>query len=318
MGRNQRDLNNTIRTKQPDLSITQRYNASPILDDFLMRCLDKNPKNRFSAEQLLQHELLNYQRYSVIHESEMIQLSHNFISFAQTSQFQSGIICFLIGFQQNKDDRQRLRKRFEAIDTNKDGFITADEMEAYSRGIFENQYESLLGRTVNWRELFSMLDQNNDGKVSYNEFLAGASDKAALLNEEQLRKAFKVLDRDNDGRVGIEEIRSRFSSEVSLKGNPEINTDDTFWDKLLEDLDPERSGFISFENFRDNMSKCFQQHVRNEPLKTEEEQLKIVEEQKQEDDEEEKQDFANLEQVQDEESKSPIKELVLSRNENIN
>lgn len=66
-----------------------------------------------------------------------------------------------------------------------------------------------------------------------------------------------MLDRDNDGRVGIEEIRSRFSSEVSLKGNPEINADDTFWDKLLEDLDPERNGFISFENFRDNMSKCF-------------------------------------------------------------
>ena len=40
-------------------------------------------------------------------------------------------------------------------------------MEAYSHGVFENQFASIMGRKVNWRELFSIMDQNNDGKVSY-------------------------------------------------------------------------------------------------------------------------------------------------------
>ncbi len=68
-----------------------------------------------------------------------------------------------------------------------------------------------MGRAVKPRELFSILDQNNDGKVSYAEFLAGASDKATLLNEERLRMAFNVLDMDNSGTIGAEEIRWRFT-----------------------------------------------------------------------------------------------------------
>ena len=74
-------------------------------------------------------------------------------------------------------------------------------MEAYSHGVFENQFASIMGRKVNWRELFSIMDQNNDGKVSYQEFCAGAISKSELLNDEYLRMAYNVLDRDGDGRV---------------------------------------------------------------------------------------------------------------------
>ena len=121
-----------------------------------------------------------------------------------------------------------LRRRFEAIDTNKDGFITADEMENFSRGLMENQFESMMGRSMNWREFFSILDPNNDGKISYAEFLAGASNKADLLNEERLCMAFDVLDRDGDGMVSTEDIRWRFTYD-NLKGNPELDMKEEFW-----------------------------------------------------------------------------------------
>ena len=38
-----------------------------------------------------------------------------------------------------------------------------EEMQAFSNGVFENQFESLFGRSVNGRELFSIMDHNNDG-----------------------------------------------------------------------------------------------------------------------------------------------------------
>jgi len=55
------------------------------------------------------------------------------------------------------------------------------------------------------------LDHNNDGKISYHEFMAGACDKASLNNEETLRMAFNVLDRDSDGYLSLEELKWRFS-----------------------------------------------------------------------------------------------------------
>lgn len=52
---------------------------------------------------------------------------------------------------------------YQKIDRDNNGMIDLEEMEAFSDGVFENQFESLLGRTVNSRELFSILDHNNDG-----------------------------------------------------------------------------------------------------------------------------------------------------------
>lgn len=69
----------------------------------------------------------------------------------------------------------------------------------------------MLGRSVNLKEMFSILDLNGDGKISYHEFMTGAYDKATLVNEETLRMAFNVLDRDGDGFLSIEEIKWRFS-----------------------------------------------------------------------------------------------------------
>ena len=85
-----------------------------------------------------------------------------------------------------------------------------------------------MGRLVKWRELFSILDQNNDGKISYAEFLAGASDKATLLNEERLRMAFDVMDLNGDGTVTIDEIKWRFTSS-NFKGSTRLDVGEDFW-----------------------------------------------------------------------------------------
>ena len=101
---------------------------------------------------------------------------------------------------------------FVAIDQNQDGFLSREEMEAISSGVLEDEFKSMMGRQVNWREIFSILDQNNDGLISYAEFLAGATDKASLLNEEHLRMAFDTMDLNGDGQVTIDEMKWRFGS----------------------------------------------------------------------------------------------------------
>ena len=74
-----------------------------------------------------------------------------------------------------------------------------------------NQFKSEIGRNVSWREMFSLMDHNGDGKISFHEFLTGATNKAHLLNEETLDKAFNLLDRDGDGYLEANDLKWRFS-----------------------------------------------------------------------------------------------------------
>ena len=61
--------------------------------------------------------------------NQLLEIGQNAIEFNRTSRLQSSIICFLVGLRRNKEDIAQLRKLFQAIDTNHDGFITLDEMQ---------------------------------------------------------------------------------------------------------------------------------------------------------------------------------------------
>ena len=77
----------------------------------------------------------------------------------------------------------RLAKRFDAIDANKDSFITADEMKA--------------ARAKASAVMFKRIDTDNDGRVSKAEADAKAP---------RLAKHFATVDTTKDGFVSKEEL----------------------------------------------------------------------------------------------------------------
>lgn len=56
-------------------------------------------------------------------------------------------------------------------------------------------------------------DSNNDGKVSYNEFVAAAADRTSVIQKQNLDKAFKMFDADNNGFITIDELKAAFANE---------------------------------------------------------------------------------------------------------
>jgi Ca2+-binding EF-hand superfamily protein len=47
--------------------------------------------------------------------------------------------------------------------------------------------------------MMQKMDKDNNGRVTWEEFVSAASDKIALLNEENIKSAFRVLDMNGDG-----------------------------------------------------------------------------------------------------------------------
>ena len=141
--------------------------------------------------------------------------------------------------------------------------LTPDEMREFSSGVLEKQFEGAFGRTAHWKELFSIMDANNDGQISFQEFLTGACDKARLLNEDKLRVAFALLDKNGDGYLDLEEIKWRFTYVNTDSLITELNVNEDFWPALLEDFDRNQDGYISFDEFKQCMTDMLERHTEN-------------------------------------------------------
>ena len=73
----------------------------------------------------------------------------------------------------------KLRKQFQAIDVDNDGFITQIEMENSVQRLRNSFRSSELGREdLDLVALFKSMDKDGDGKISYSEFIVGATNKS--------------------------------------------------------------------------------------------------------------------------------------------
>lgn len=79
-------------------------------------------------------------------------------------------------------------------------------MEAFSNGVLEKKFAQILGREVCWNELFSILDHDNNGEISFQEFLTGACNKSELINDDNLQAAFNILDTHDAGYISLAEF----------------------------------------------------------------------------------------------------------------
>lgn len=139
------------------------------------------------------------------------------------------------------------------LDKSKDGYICVHEIED-SMQEFVGDFTAIIGRDPNWKSIINSLDANQDGKLDFNEFMAAATDRVNLLNEENLKKAFSILDKNNDGKVSATELKETFAAGVFNPGNGRTQLDDAFWKKMLSECDINGDGFIDFKEFKATMT----------------------------------------------------------------
>ena len=88
------------------------------------------------------------------------------------------------------------------------------------------------------------MDQDKDGFIEYEEFLRVTLNAKNLVSEENLRHAFNQFDDNKDGKLSINEIKKILGST-----NSDLITD------LIEHIDKNSDGVISFEEFTEMMKK---------------------------------------------------------------
>ena len=99
-------------------------------------------------------------------------------TFKERSRFEDGVLTYIASQSISKRDRERLADTFRMLDADKSGKLSKEELfnnnEIYTGQILTEKEKD---------ELFSSIDVDNSGSVSYTEFIAAAmtfSDKIAM------------------------------------------------------------------------------------------------------------------------------------------
>ena len=99
--------------------------------DFVKNCLKRIPKDRFSAQKLLDHPwMVKMSEPNRIDSKTVLDVTQNLTKFVKANKFQKTMISVLTGLKSDKNDLKRVETIFKSLDDNKDGVLNQDEIES--------------------------------------------------------------------------------------------------------------------------------------------------------------------------------------------
>ncbi|RMY80738.1 hypothetical protein D0862_12607 [Hortaea werneckii] len=138
----------------------------------------------------------------------------------------------------DRDEVDRLRKRFMKLDKDNSGTIERDEFLSLPQ-VSSNPLAT---------RMIAIFDEDGGGDVDFQEFVSGLSAFSSKGNkEEKLRFAFKVYDIDRDGYISNGELF--IVLKMMVGSNLKDQQLQQIVDKTIMEADQDHDGKISFEEF---------------------------------------------------------------------
>lgn len=143
----------------------------------------------------------------------------------------------------SKNELKILYKNFTELDKDKSGLLEPHEFF----DVPELNENPIVQRVI------SVFDKNNDGKISFFEFITGLSALADFSSkEEKIKFAFQIYDSNDDGFLSNGDL---FSTLKLLCGDnlTDIQIQQAV-DRTIIEADKDQDGKISFEEFAEFVS----------------------------------------------------------------
>ena len=243
-GDNDAEIMNNIRKGKYDLKSSPFDKISKSGIDLIKKLLIMDKDKRINAQDALNHPWFKNHRskeiYNQIKDENIIKkLLNNLKKYQRNSVIQETALAYLVhNFPQMKDVVNAC-KLFNQIDINGDGKITESEL---LKGLSTKIKSETLRQDVH--SIFKNLDMDNNGFIEYEEFVRAAVSKEKLLSENVLRFAFRYFDKNGSGEITFDEIEEVFKKNISDKKNIHESLE-----KIISEVDINGDGSISFDEF---------------------------------------------------------------------
>merc|ERR1712157_533404 len=218
-------------------------NVSEDAKNLIRNLLKMNPRDRYTAEQALNHEWIK----NKAPKAQGVSLQANFVDnlrgFRSQNKLKKAALHIIAG-QLNDNQIKALRETFMALDGNGDGLLTIPEMK---EGLAKAGLKEI---PPDLQQIMEDVDSDGSGVIDYTEFLAATLDKRVYMKEDVCWSAFRVFDRNGDGKISKEELKQVLGDD-EVKGTVGADTVKI----LLSEVDGNGDGFIDFQEFMEMMKK---------------------------------------------------------------
>ena len=245
-GKNDEETFNQILNKNPDLTKSKFSNVSEEAKDLIIKLLEKDYKKRLCAldalnqpwfKKFIKPEVLSYERLSLF--------VNNLKQYKSNYKLQQAAIAVIVHNIPSNHEIKELEKAFRVIDENGDGHLIKDELVKGFTKLFRKSPEESKREVDN---IFKLVDADKNGVIQYEEFIRACISKEELVNQSNLRFAFNFFDRDQSGTISLDEIKDVFCGS-------NINIEIKVLEKIISEVDLDKDGQISFEEFQVMMLK---------------------------------------------------------------
>ena len=249
-GEDDREIMDNVKIGKYDLESSPFNKCSKSVLDLIRKLLVMDKNKRISAQEALLHPWFKEQKakelYNQIKDENIIKkLLENLKKYKRNSVIQETALAYLVhNFPQMKDVVNSC-KLFNQIDINGDGKISEEELY---KGLSTKIKSSTLKDDV--RQIFKNLDMDNNKYIEYEEFVRAAVSKEKFMTDNVLRFAFRYFDKDGSGQITFDEIEQVFKKSVADKGNVHEGLK-----KIIQEVDVNGDGQISYEEFSEVMKK---------------------------------------------------------------
>lgn len=182
---------------------TEKFkNISADAIDLLKKCLIKDPSKRISGEQALEHKWFASVSTEIHNKSKIDPLVlNNMKSFSYPEKFQKMVLRFIVN-QMDPQEMDHLREVFQAMDTEHLGVLNKQELiEGFRKTNVDVKKEEI-------DLIMAKIEDDDEGKINYTEFLVAAMDIKKNLDKEKLVTAFSYFDVDKTGQISIIDIEN--------------------------------------------------------------------------------------------------------------
>lgn len=240
-GKNQDEIFDKILNDDINITKDEWEDVSDEAKDLVKKLLERDVNKRITAAEALKHPFISKKnrKLSVADKVTKISLKNSLYNFRSKQKLHQAAIAFIVHQMSNNKMFDELKEIFKELDESGEGLLSKEELKKgynkfFSDKLSENDFD----------EIMKIIDQDNSGEISIEEFLRATINYENLTTEKNLKLAFDYFDKDHSGTLTPDEIRDVLGLNDDNEKTQKIVSD------IMKDIDINGDGVISYDEFK--------------------------------------------------------------------